>query len=140
MSSIIAIRFKLAAIAMIMGSSLAACGSGGAAAAANKPAADEATATWAKAFNGGDAAAIAALYAEDAHSIPPSGGVNDGRSQIESNWRDDIGSGGDVTTLTVNNSTAQGDLLHVDGVYAVASKDGAVTIGKGQYPTAVAAR
>jgi len=125
-------RFNLAAIAVVVGSSLAACG-GGAAPAANTAAADEATATWVKAFNGGDAVAIAALYAEDAHSTPPSGGVNSGRSQIESYWREDIGSGGDMTTLTVNDSTAQGDLLHVDGAYEVASTDGAVTVGKGQY-------
>ena len=104
MSSTIYLRCKLAAIAMIVASSVAACGSGAAAAAENKPAADEATAAWVKAFNGGDAAAIAALYADDAQSIPPSGGVNKGRSDIETYWREDIGSGGDVTTLTVNSS------------------------------------
>jgi uncharacterized protein (TIGR02246 family) len=126
-------RVKLAAIAVIVGSSLVACGGSGAAPAANSAAANEATAAWATAFNAGDAAAVAALYAEDAHSIPPGGGVNNGRSQIESYWREDIGSGGDVTKLTVNDSTAQGDLLHVDGSYEVTSKDGTATIGRGQY-------
>src|SRR5688572_26097658 len=132
MSSVVANRVKLAAVAVIVGSSLAACGAG-AAPAANQAAANEATAAWAQALNAGDAAAVAALYAEDAHSIPPGGGVNNGRGQIESYWRQDIGAGGDQTKLTVTDSTAQGDLLHVDGSYEVTSKDGAVTIGRGQY-------
>jgi len=117
--------------AVVVGTSLAACG-GTAAPAANKETADQLAATWATALNAGDAAAVAALYAEDAHSMPPGGAAISGRSGIESYWRQDIGSGGIVTKITPGDSVAQGDLLHVDGAYEVAAKDG-VTLAKGQY-------
>lgn len=124
-------RIVVGVAAMIVATSLAACG-GSAPPAANKAAADELAATWVKAFNAGDATAVAALYAEDAHSMPPDGAAITGRSAIEAYWRQDIGSGGVVTKLTPGDSVAQGDLLHVDGVYEVAGKDG-VILGKGQY-------
>ena len=38
-----------------------------------------------------------------------------------------------VTKLTPNDSIAQGDLLHVDGTYEVAAKDGAAVLASGQY-------
>ena len=55
-----------------------------------------------------------------------------GRSDIESFWREDIGAGDGVTKLPPESSVTQGDLLHVDGIYEVASKD-AVVLGRGQY-------
>lgn len=124
-------RRVLGTVAMIVGSSLAACG-GAAPPAEDRTAADQLAAEWVKAFDAGDAAAVAALYAEDAHSMPPTGGTITGRSQIESYWREDIGSGGVVTTLTPGDSMGQGDLLHVDGTYDVAGKDG-ITLANGHY-------
>ena len=124
-------RIMRGAVAVIVGTGLAACGRA-AAPGENKAAADEVAAAWVKAFDAGDAAGVAALYAEDAHSMPPGGGAISGRSGIESYWRQDIGSGGIVTKLTPNDSIAQGDLLHVDGMYEVTAKDG-VTLAKGQY-------
>ena len=124
-------RLIVGVAAAIVGTSLAACG-GAAAPAANKETADQLAATWVAAFNAGDAAAVAALYAEDAHSMPPGGAAISGRSGIESYWRQDIGSGGIVTKITPGDSIVQGDLLHVDGTYEVAGKDG-VALGKGQY-------
>ena len=123
-------RITRGMVTVAVAGSLASCGGG--APAENKAAADEATAGWVKAFNAGDVGALAALYAEDAHSVPPAGATMSGRSAIESYWRDDIGSGGGVTRLTANDSVLQGDLLHIDGTYDVASKDG-VVLGKGQY-------
>ena len=49
--------------------SFAACARSGQ--ADNKAVAEEVSATWTRAFDAGDAAGLAALYAEDAHSVPP---------------------------------------------------------------------
>lgn len=131
-------QIRLGAVAVMVGITLAACG-GSAPPAENRAAADEVSAAWVKAFDAGDAAAVAALYAEDAHSMPTTGGAITGRSAIESYWRQDIGSGGVVTKLTPNDSIAQGNLLHVDGTYDVTAKDG-VTLARGAVPTALEAR
>jgi uncharacterized protein (TIGR02246 family) len=42
---------------------------------------------WVAAFNQGDAAAVAALYAEDAYVLPPGGDMVKGRSAIEAFWK-----------------------------------------------------
>jgi ketosteroid isomerase-like protein len=95
-------------------------------------AAAEPTAAWTKAFNAGDPAAVAALYAENARSLPPGGMPVVGRSNIESYWRSDIGEGGATTTLTPIDAIAQGDLLHVEGTYQV-NGEGGGELAKGQY-------
>ena len=123
-------RNILVAVILIAGASLAACNA--APAAADKAAADEVTGAWVKAFDSGDAKAVAALYAEDARSFPPDSGRISGRDAIESYWRGDIGSGGAATKLTPTDSVAQRDLLHVEGLYEVSAKDGGV-VAKGQY-------
>lgn len=125
-------RLTLVTIALIVGGVLAACGRA-AAPAANTAAADEVTAAWVKAFDAGDAAALTALYAEDAHTTPAGGGAITGRSVIESYWRQDLGSGGAVTRLKPVDSIAQGDLLYVDGSYDVTAKDGGTALATGQY-------
>ena len=95
-------------------------------------AASEPTAAWAAAFNAGDPTALAALYAENARSLPPGGMVVAGRNSIESYWRDDIGEGEVTTTLTPVDALAQGDLVHVEGTYQVKGAGGADLAG-GQY-------
>jgi ketosteroid isomerase-like protein len=99
---------------------------------ANKAVADEVSATWTRAFDTGDAAALAALYTEDAHSMPPGAPAIAGRREIESYWRDDIGSGGVATKLKPDDSVVQGDLLHVAGSYDVVAQDGS-SLARGQY-------
>ena len=42
---------------------------------------------WTAAFNKGDAAAVAALYAEDAYVLPPGSAMVKGRAAIEAFWR-----------------------------------------------------
>ena len=42
---------------------------------------------WTAAFNKGDAAAVAALYTEDAYVLPPGSAMVKGRSAIEAFWR-----------------------------------------------------
>jgi ketosteroid isomerase-like protein len=95
-------------------------------------AASEPTAAWVSAFNAGDSAALAALYAENARSVPPGGPAVTGRSRIESYWRDDLGEGGVTTTLAPADAVTQGSLLHVEGTYQVKGKDGS-ELANGQY-------
>ncbi len=94
--------------------------------------ASEPTAAWVTAFNAGDPAALAAVYAENARSLPPGGPALIGRSQIESYWRGDLGEGGLTTTLTPVDAIAAGDLVNVEGTYQVKGKDSA-ELASGQY-------
>jgi uncharacterized protein (TIGR02246 family) len=121
-----------AAVALIATVGFASCGRA-AMPTENTAAANEVTAAWLSAFDSGQAAQIAALYAEDAHSMPPGTGPITGRSAIESYWRQDIGKGDLATKLTPNDSIAQGDLLHVDGTYEVLAKNAGASLAKGQY-------
>jgi uncharacterized protein (TIGR02246 family) len=45
---------------------------------------------WAAAFNKGDAAAVAAMYAEDAYVLPPGHDIVKGRPAIEAFWKDAV--------------------------------------------------
>jgi ketosteroid isomerase-like protein len=100
-------------------------GCGGTTAPAPAPdAAADVTARWTKAFDAGDAAALAALYADEARSLPP-GATLAGRQDIETYWKADIGEGGATTKLSVADSMMMGDLLHVAGTYDVAAGDAA---------------
>jgi ketosteroid isomerase-like protein len=90
------------------------------------------TAKWSKAFDAGDPAALAALYAEDAHSLPQGSTPVVGRSNIESYWRTDIGEGGSTTKLTVTDAMVQGDILHVEGGYQVTGANSA-ELANGQF-------
>jgi len=125
-------RQTLAAVALIGTVGFASCGRAPVP-AENKATADEVTVAWINAFDSGQAAQIAALYAEDAHSMPPGTGPISGRSAIESYWRQDLGEGDLATKLTANDSIAQGDLLHVDGTYEVLAKNEGTSLAKGQY-------
>ena len=121
-----------AVVALIATVGVASCGRA-AAPAANKTAADEVTAAWTNAFDSGQAAQIAALYAEDARSMPPGSGPISGRSAIESYWQQDRGKGDLATRLTPNDSIAQEDLLHVNGTYEVVARNEGASLAKGQY-------
>jgi uncharacterized protein (TIGR02246 family) len=57
---------------------------------------------WAAAFNKGDAAAIAAMYAEDAYVLPPGGDIVKGRSAIEACWRRITQKVGDIKLVTID--------------------------------------
>jgi uncharacterized protein (TIGR02246 family) len=58
---------------------------------------------WTTAFNKGDAAAVAALYTEDAYVLPPGAEMVKGRAAIEAFWRQAAQQMGDakLTTLDV---------------------------------------
>jgi uncharacterized protein (TIGR02246 family) len=58
---------------------------------------------WTTAFNKGDSAAVAAMYAEDAYVLPPGADIVKGRAAIEAFWKQAVGQLGDakLTTLDV---------------------------------------
>jgi uncharacterized protein (TIGR02246 family) len=58
---------------------------------------------WTAAFNKGDAAAVAAMYTEDAYVLPPGAEIVKGRTSIEAFWRQAAQQMGDakLTTLDV---------------------------------------
>lgn len=51
---------------------------------------------WAEAFNKGDAAAVAAMYTQDAYVLPPGADMVKGRNAIEALWRANMQQIGDV--------------------------------------------
>jgi uncharacterized protein (TIGR02246 family) len=57
---------------------------------------------WAAAFDKGDAATIAAMYAQDAYVLPPGSEMVKGRSAIEAFWRQAAQQFGDAKLVTVD--------------------------------------
>jgi uncharacterized protein (TIGR02246 family) len=51
---------------------------------------------WGAAFNKGDAAAVAAMYTDNATALPPGQDMVKGRAAIEAMWRQQMGQIGDV--------------------------------------------
>ena len=60
---------------------------GSPAVAQNKATLEKLNDAWTAAFNKGDAAAVAALYTEDAYVLPPGSAMVKGRAAIEAFWR-----------------------------------------------------
>jgi uncharacterized protein (TIGR02246 family) len=60
---------------------------GGPALAQNRATIEKLNDAWTAAFNKGDAAAVAALYTEDAYVLPPGSAMVKGRAAIEAFWR-----------------------------------------------------
>ena len=57
---------------------------------------------WSAAFNKGDAAAVAAMYTEDAYVLPPGAELIKGRAAIEGFWRQAAQQMGDAKLTTVD--------------------------------------
>jgi uncharacterized protein (TIGR02246 family) len=57
---------------------------------------------WAEAFNKGDAAAVAAMYTEDAYLLPAGAEMIKGRPAIEGFWRQSMQQLGDVKCTTID--------------------------------------
>lgn len=57
---------------------------------------------WTAAFNKGDVAAVAAMYAPDAYVLPPGSDMVKGRSAIEAFWRQAAQQVGDAKLVTVD--------------------------------------
>jgi len=70
--------------------------------AQNKATIEKLNDVWTAAFNKGDAAAVAALYTEDAYVLPPGSGIVKGRAAIEAFWRQAAQQMSDAKLTTVD--------------------------------------
>ena len=92
------------------------------------------TTSWVKAYNGGDAKAVAALYAEDALVLPPNASGVRGRAAILEFFTKDIaGSKAAGAIFVVNPKTdvgVSGNMGWESGTYKVSVKGAVVETGK----------
>lgn len=104
------------------------------AAGANEAAIRAQSASWVKAYNGGDAKAAAALYAEDAMLFPPNAPGVSGRAAIEAFLAKDIaGSKAAGVVFNLNPKTdvgVSGDMGWESGTYTATVKGAIVEAGK----------
>jgi len=70
--------------------------------AQNKAAIEKLNDVWTAAFKKGDAAAVAALYTEDAYVLPPGSAMVKGRAAIEAFWRQAAQQMSDAKLTTVD--------------------------------------
>jgi ketosteroid isomerase-like protein len=91
--------------------------------------ANQLAAGWVAAYNAADAAALGALYDEEAALSTPVDGTFNGRPQIQAFWTRDFGGHKPVSTLTVTDVYAAGDLTHLEGDYTVVD-EGKMTEGR----------
>jgi uncharacterized protein (TIGR02246 family) len=70
--------------------------------AQDKAAIEKLNEAWTAAFNKGDAAAVAAMYTEDASVLPPGGEMVKGRAGIEAFWRQAAQQMSDAKLTTVD--------------------------------------
>ena len=82
---------RIAMLALCLGVSFAAP-----AMAQSKAAIQKLEDGWGAAFNKGDAAAVAAMYTDDADVLPPGSDMVKGRAAIEALWRQEMAQIGDV--------------------------------------------
>ena len=76
---------------------------------------DEVNRRFMEAFERGDAASVAALYAEDAVALPPDAPMISGRAAIEEFWRGQMGSGARGVNLETLRLAGSRDVLHEVG-------------------------
>jgi uncharacterized protein (TIGR02246 family) len=92
------------------------------------------TTSWEKAYNGGDAKAVAALYAEDALLLPPGASGASGRAAIlEFLTKDIAGSKAAGAVFVINPKTdvgVSGNMGWESGTYKVTVKGAVVETGK----------
>jgi uncharacterized protein (TIGR02246 family) len=84
-----------------------------------------------EAASAGDAAAVAALYAEDAVLLPLEAPIVKGRAAIQDFWKPVVESGAKAK-LTTTEATLAGDYVHEIGTYTIKHADGAL-IQEGKY-------
>ncbi len=93
---------------------------------------------WGKAYNAGDAAAIAALYSEDAAVNPPGSPQVRGRAALQEFFaKDTAGTKAAGVTMNLNpqrDSGVSGDLAWESGSFTATDKSGA-TVDSGKYVT-----
>lgn len=90
---------------------------------------------FAKAFNGKDAAAVAAQYTEDAALLPPDAARVDGRANIEKFWKGAMDAGLTDLALKAVEVEESGDLAYEVGTvtFKMPGEGGALTEAAGKY-------
>jgi len=94
---------------------------------------EKASQAWQKAYNSGDAAAVAALYAKDAKLMPPGVEPASGSSAIQAFFTADTKQGA-KNTLTTEDVAGFGDYALETGKWVATSADGK-HLDHGQYMT-----
>jgi uncharacterized protein (TIGR02246 family) len=88
---------------------------------------------WQAAYNAGDAAALAALYAEDATILPPGGDAVSGRAAIQAHFAEELAQGA-KSTLTLREVIGHGDMAIEIGGWSAETPDG-THLDHGKYMT-----
>ncbi|HYZ22186.1 MAG TPA: SgcJ/EcaC family oxidoreductase [Rhodopila sp.] len=76
---------------------------------------DAANRAWVAAYGKGDAAAVAALYTQDATILPPGSDMVQGRANIQAFWQKAMASGLKVNTLQAISVERHGDIAREIG-------------------------
>lgn len=86
-------------------------------------------------FRRGDAAAVAALYTDDAALLPPNSEIVRGRQGIERYWRKAVQNGLKDIVMTTVELSVSGDTFHVIGEYTakISEKRQKLEEEKGKY-------
>ena len=102
------------------------------AADAVRSAIEAANARFVELFGKGDAAALAALYTEDAQVLPPNGEIVGGRSAVQTFWKGVMDAGVKGAKLTAVEVTPSGNMAYEVGRYELSGADGK-TLDGGKY-------
>ena len=86
---------------------------------------------WTKAFKASDAAAIAAMYTEEAWVLPPNDDFQVGRAAIQAGWEGLLATGLGLA-LEGKEALASGDLGYKVGTYKLTAPDGTL-VDHGKY-------
>jgi uncharacterized protein (TIGR02246 family) len=91
-----------------------------------------------EAFNKGDAAAVANMYAIDARVLPPNSEIVEGRANIQQFWQGAMSSGLKLVSLETMHVETQGNVAVEVGRYAstIPGAGGSTTTDKGKYVVA----
>ena len=74
------------------------------------------------AFNKGEFSALASMYTEDAHLLPPGAQITKGRAAIQSFWSKASESVGDLKLTTVDVKSLGGDAAQEIGAFTLKTK------------------
>src|SRR5690242_2293920 len=86
-----------------------------------------------KAFNAGEAAAVAALYTDDAIILPPGGEITKGRSAIQAFWKSAAEQIGDGKLTTVDVKPLGSEAAREIGTFSFRTKGGQPQEVTGKY-------
>lgn len=93
----------------------------------------ELAAQWTQTYNAGDAAALGALYTENAHLYLHGLSRTEGRDAIQEAWAADMDVGAPLTLLTVTHFIDGTDMRLAHGNYQVIDRDTGLQVGQGRF-------